>query len=73
MTDSPNDPAGPGDRADPDGPGSARRHPVRHVARALVSPDSYGSVLLLILFTYLFSVGVTANRYVNRISSRTEP
>ena len=27
----------------------------------MVSPDSYGSVLLLILFTYLFSVSVTAS------------
>jgi hypothetical protein len=27
----------------------------------MVSPDSYGSVLLLILFTYGFSVGVTAS------------
>src|SRR5215470_6862836 len=61
MTDSPNDPAGPTDPADPDASESAHRHPVRRLARALVSPDSYGSVLLLILFTYLFSVGVTAS------------
>src|SRR5262252_3398976 len=61
MTDSPNDPAGPADPADPDASESAHRHPVRRLARALVSPDSYGSVLLLILFTYLFSVGVTAS------------
>jgi hypothetical protein len=60
MTDSPNDPAGPADAADPGGPESARRRPVRRLARAMVSPDSYGSVLLLILFTYGFSVGVTA-------------
>jgi hypothetical protein len=60
MTDSPNDPAGAVGPADPDGPESARRHPVRRLARALVSTDSYGSVLLLILFTYLFSVTVTA-------------
>jgi len=26
----------------------------------MVSPDSYGSVLLLILFTYVFSVTATA-------------
>ncbi len=58
MTDSPNDPTGP---ADPDASASARRHPLRRLARAMVSPDSYGSVLLLILFTYGFSVGVTAS------------
>jgi len=61
MTDSPNDPAGPAGPADPDASASARRHPVRRLARAMVSPDSYGSVLLLILFTYGFSVGVTAS------------
>ncbi len=61
MTDSPNDPAGPAGSADPDAPASARRHPVRQLARAMVSPDSYGSVLLLILFTYVFSVTVTAS------------
>jgi len=60
MTDSPNDPAGPAGPADPDAPDSARRQPLRRLARALVSPDSYGSVLLLILFTYGFSVGATA-------------
>jgi hypothetical protein len=57
MTDSPNDPAG---AAGPDAPAPALRYPVRRLARAMVSPDSYGSVLLLILFTYLFSVSVTA-------------
>jgi Ion channel len=61
MTDSPNDPAGPTDPAGPDASESARRHPLRRLARAMVSPDSYGSVLLLILFTYGFSVGVTAS------------
>ena len=60
MTDPTNDPAGPPDAADPE-PGSARRHPLRRLARALVSTDSYGSVLLLILFTYLFSVTVTSS------------
>jgi Ion channel len=60
MTDSPNDQAGAAGPAGPDGPASARPHPVRRLARAMVSPDSYGSVLLLILFTYLFSVTVTA-------------
>src|SRR5215467_7405467 len=61
MTDSTNDPAGPANPADPDASSSARRHPVRRLARAMVSTDSYGSVLLLILFTYGFSVGVTAS------------
>jgi Ion channel len=61
MTDSPNDPAGPAGPADPDTSESARRYPVRRLARAMVSTDSYGSVLLLILFTYGFSVGVTAS------------
>jgi Ion channel len=60
MTDSANDPAGPAGPADPGGPASARR-PLRRLGRAMVSPDSYGSVLLLILFTYGFSVGVTAS------------
>jgi Ion channel len=58
MTDSANDPAGPAGPADP---GSARRHPIRRLASAMVSTDSYGSVLLLILFTYGFSVGVTSS------------
>jgi hypothetical protein len=58
MTDSPNDPTG---AAGPDAPAPALRHPLRRLARAMVSPDSYGSVLLLILFTYLFSVFVTAS------------
>src|SRR5437588_10003032 len=61
MTDSPNDPAGLTDPTGPDASESARRHPVRQLARAMVSPDSYGSVLLLILFTYAFSVTVTAS------------
>jgi Ion channel len=61
MTDSRNDPAGAARAAGPADPESARRHPIRRLARAMVSPDSYGSVLLLILFTYLFSVGVTAS------------
>jgi Ion channel len=64
MTDSPNEPpshelAGP-DAAGPGAPASARRRPIRQLARAMVSTDSYGSVLLLILFTYGFSVTVTA-------------
>jgi Ion channel len=60
MTDSPNDTAGAARQDGPDAPAPALRHPVRRLARAMVSPDSYGSVLLLILFTYLFSVSVTA-------------
>ena len=58
MADSPNEPAG---LAHPGALTSAHRHPVRRLARAMVSPDSYGSVLLLILFSYGFSVGVTAS------------
>jgi hypothetical protein len=50
----------PAGDADPGAPASARRHPLRRLARAMVSTDSYGSVLLLILFTYGFSVTVTA-------------
>src|SRR5512132_3061589 len=53
MTVSPNEPAG---RA---APSPARHRPLRRLGKALVSPDSYGSVLLLILFTYVFSVSVT--------------
>lgn len=64
MTDSPNEPpahepAGP-DAVGPGASASARRRPIRQLARAMVSTDSYGSVLLLILFTYGFSVTVTA-------------
>jgi len=58
MTDSANEPAGP---ADPAPSASLPRRPIRRLARAMVSPDSYGMVLLLILFTYLFSVTVTAS------------
>jgi hypothetical protein len=53
MTVSPNEPAGPAP------PAPAHRRPIRRLGKALVSPESYGSVLLLILFTYVFSVGVT--------------
>src|SRR5215469_3054156 len=58
MADSPNEPAG---AADPGPSAPAHRRPIRRLARELVSPDSYGSVLLLILFTYVFSVSVTAS------------
>jgi hypothetical protein len=65
MTDSPNEPpphepVGPPGAAGPGAQASARRRPIRQLARAMVSTDSYGSVLLLILFTYGFSVTVTA-------------
>ena len=60
MTDSQNGPASPADPAGPGPSAPARRRPVRRLVHAMVSPDSYGSVLLLILFTYGFSVGVTA-------------
>ena len=56
MTGSPNDPADPAGPAAP-----AHRRPLRRLAREMISPDSYGSVLLLILFTYLFSVTVVAS------------
>src|SRR5215470_14087868 len=58
MADSPNEPAG---AADPGPSAPAHHHPIRRLAREMVSPDSYGSVLLLILFTYVFSVSVTAS------------
>ena len=58
MADSPNEPAG---AADPGQSEPAHRRPIQRLARELVSPDSYGSVLLLILFTYVFSVSVTAS------------
>ena len=53
MADSTNDPARPG--------ASAHRRPGRRLVQALISTDSYLSVLLLILFTYVFSVAVAAS------------
>ena len=53
MADSTNDPAGP--------TASAHRRPGRRLVRALISTDSYLSVLLLILFTYVFSVSLAAS------------
>jgi ion channel len=53
MTDSVDGPGGP--------VGAASGHPVRRLGRALIEPDSYGPVLLLIVFTYVFSVGVSAS------------
>jgi hypothetical protein len=38
-----------------------RRHPVRRLLAALVSPDSYGSVLVLILLTYVLSVSLSSS------------
>ena len=61
MADSPNEPASPADPAVSGPLASAHRHPVRRLGRAMVSPDSYGSVLLLLLFTYVFSVSVTSS------------
>ena len=55
MADSTNDPAAPA------APTPAHRRPVRRLAQALISTDSYGSVLLMILFTYVFSVAVVAS------------
>ena len=57
MADSPNEPAG---AADP-GPSAPGHRPLARLAREMVSPDSYGSVLLLLLFTYVFSVSVIAS------------
>jgi Ion channel len=54
MTDSADGPAGPVDPAPGPGP------PVRRLGQALIAPDSYGPVLLMIAFTYAFSVGVSA-------------
>src|SRR6516165_10694933 len=61
MADSPNEPASPADPAVSGPLASAHRHPVRRLGRAMISPDSYGSVLLLLLFTYVFSVSVTSS------------
>ena len=58
MADSPNEQVG---AADPGQSAPAHRRPIRRLARELVSPDSYGSVLLLLLFTYVFSVSVTSS------------
>ena len=55
MADSTNDPAGPTASA------PTYRRPARRLVQALISTDSYLSVLLLILFTYVFSVSVAAS------------
>ena len=68
MTDSPNDPAGAAGPADPDAPGSARHQPIRRLARAMVSPDSYGSVLLLnvVLLIVVGAGGLSTQRLIWR-------
>jgi Ion channel len=53
MADSTNDPAAPAV--------AAHRRPVRRLTQTLISTDSYGPVLLLIVFTYVFSVTVVAS------------
>jgi hypothetical protein len=40
-------------------PNHGRDRPVRRLAEAMVSPHSYGSVLILILLTYVLSVSMT--------------
>ena len=55
MADSTNDLAGWA------APTPAHRRPFRRLVQALISTDSYLSVLLLILFTYVFSVSVAAS------------
>ena len=55
MADSTNDLAGWA------APTPAHRRPGRRLVQALISTDSYLSVLLLILFTYVFSVAVAAS------------
>jgi hypothetical protein len=47
---------GDGEGAREAGAARARRHPVRRLAAAFVSGNSYGLVLLLIIVTYLMSV-----------------
>ena len=41
-----------GPMVDPASPHHARPHPIRHLFRSLLSPHSYGSVLILIAITY---------------------
>jgi hypothetical protein len=45
--------------ADPASPHHARSHPIRHLLRSLLSPHSYGSVLILITITYALSTVAT--------------
>ena len=54
MTDFPDDPAALAP------PVHESRRPLKRLSQAMASPDSYGLVLLLIVFTYVFSVSVTA-------------
>ena len=44
---------------DPASPHHARPHPIRHLSRSLLSPHSYGSVLILIAITYGLSTVAT--------------
>jgi hypothetical protein len=45
----------------------APTRPLRRLARSFISPDSYGSVLLLILVTYWLSVVLTSERLQSAI------
>jgi hypothetical protein len=45
--------------ADPARPHHGRSHPIRHLLRSLLSPHSYGSVLILIAITYGLSTVAT--------------
>jgi hypothetical protein len=49
------------DRPGEQRPGPRRRHPPWGLIRALSSPDSYATVLALILVTYVLSVALTAS------------
>lgn len=40
-------------------PEASRARPIRRIVRALISPNSFGSVLVLILITYLLSVSLS--------------
>ena len=45
--------------ADPSSTHDTRSHPIRHLLRSLLSPHSYGSVLILITITYALSTVAT--------------
>ena len=49
------------ERPGPERPGPRRRHALWRLVRALSSPDSYATVLLLILVTYALSAALTAS------------
>jgi Ion channel len=44
---------------DPSPTGGVRRRPLRRLASAMVSPDSFGSVFVLLVVTYVVSVSLT--------------